>query len=66
DFVLILAPDLESSVSADILGEQSDGVVIVTDTRTDLSVLKKSKRRILNRTLGLALTGTRAPFRGLD
>ena len=66
DFVLILAPDLESSVSADILAEQSGGVVIVTDTQTDLSVLKKSSRRILNRTLGLVLTGTQAPFRGLD
>lgn len=64
--VLILAPDLESSVSADILAEQSDGVLVVVDTRCKLATIKRSTRRIMNRVTGLILDGVTAPYSAIE
>jgi uncharacterized protein involved in exopolysaccharide biosynthesis len=60
--VIILAPDLQNSVCADILAEQADGVMVVVDTKTERGDIKKSTGRICQRVLGLVLSGVEAPF----
>lgn len=64
--ILILAPALDNSVTAEILAEQADGVVVVASTSTPLGSLKKAAARVEGPLLGLTLTGVAPPFLDLS
>jgi hypothetical protein len=59
---LIMAPALEHSIHSEILAEQTDGVVLIADTRTRISRIKRAVARVDGSLSGLILTEVSTPF----